>query len=215
MSETKRPALTRDRVLQAAVELADRGGLESVSMRRVAAALGVEAMSLYHHVAGKDDLLRGMVDVVVGEMAVASPEDEWKDALRRSAISAHEVLVRHRWAAALMMSSGSGTSRLDFMEGLLGTLRRSSFSADLTHHAYHALDSHIVGFTLWQVSLPASEDLKGLAADFLAQIDVRSYPYFAEHVEQHLGDTAASGAEEFAFGLDLLLDGLERLRDGG
>jgi AcrR family transcriptional regulator len=213
VSETKRPALTRDRLLRAAVELADAGGLGSVSMRRLAAALGVEAMSLYHHVAGKDDLLGGMLDVVVGEMEVASPEHGWKEALRRSAISAHDVLVRHRWAAGLMMTAGVGAARLRFMEGLLATLRRSGFSADLTHHAYHALDSHIVGFTLWQVSLPPSEELTGLAADFLRQLDAESYPYFAEHVEQHLGDSAASGAEEFAFGLDVLLDGLERLRD--
>ena len=214
MSETRRPALTRDRVLSAAVELADDGGLESVSMRKVAAALGVEAMSLYHHVAGKDELLGGMLDLVVGEIEVPSPEHPWKEALRRSAISAHEVLVRHRWAAGLMMSAGVGPARLGFMESLLATLRQSGFSPDLTHHAYHALDSHIVGFTLWQVSLPPSEELTGLAADFLRQLDVERYPYFAEHVEQHLGDSAASGAEEFAFGLDLILDGLERLRDG-
>jgi AcrR family transcriptional regulator len=201
-------------VLRAGVELADGGGLQAASMRRVAAALGVEAMSLYHHVADKDDLLAGMLDVVVGEMEVASPEDGWKAALRRSAISAHDVLVRHRWAAGLMMSAGVGTARLGFMEGLLATLRRSGFSAELTHHAYHTLDSHIVGFTLWQVSLPPSEELSGLAADFLRQLDAESYPYFAEHVEQHLGDSAASSAEEFAFGLDLILDGLERLRDG-
>jgi AcrR family transcriptional regulator len=213
MSETRRPALTRDRVLVAAVELADQGGLESVSMRKVAAGLGVEAMSLYHHVEGKEDLLHGMLELVVAEMEVASPEQGWKEALRSSAISAHEVLVRHRWAAGLMMSAGVGTARLGFMEGLLATLRRSGFSAELTHHAYHALDSHIVGFTLWQVSLPPSDDLTDLAADFLSQLDTTAYPYFAEHVEQHLGDTAASGAEEFAFGLDLLLDGLERLRD--
>ena len=200
-------------MLRAAVRLADDGGLESVSMRRVAAALGVEAMSLYHHVAGKDDLLHGMLEIVVAEMEVASPQEGWKQALRRSAISAHEVLVGHRWAAGLMMSAGVGPARLGFMEGLLATLRRSGFSADLTHHAYHALDSHIVGFTLWQVSLPRSDELTDLAADFLRQLDTASYPYFAEHVEQHLGDSAASGAEEFAFGLDLLLDGLERLRD--
>jgi len=132
VSETKRPALTRDHLLRAGVGLADDGGLESVSMRRLAAALGVEAMSLYHHVAGKDDLLGGMLDVVVDEMEVASPEEEWKHALRRSAISAHEVLVRHRWAASLMMTASVGTARLRFMEGLLATLRRSGFSADLT-----------------------------------------------------------------------------------
>jgi AcrR family transcriptional regulator len=215
VTTNSRPPLSRDRVLEAAVELADRGGLESVSMRRVAAALGVEAMSLYHHVAGKDDLLGGMLDVVVGEMEVASPEHGWKEALRTSAISAHEVLVRHRWAAGLMMTAGVGTARLRFQEGLLATLRRSGFSAGLTHHAYHALDSHIVGFALWQVSLPPSDELAGLAADFLRQLDAESYPYFAEHVEQHIGDEAGSGAEEFAFGLDLLLDGLERLRERG
>lgn len=214
MAERTRPALTRSRVLEAAVELADEGGLESVSMRRLAAALGVEAMSLYHHVGGKDDLLGGMLDVVVGEMETARPDEPWRESLRRSAISAHDVLVRHRWAAALMMSAGVGAARLRFMEELLATLRRSGFSAELTHHAYHALDSHIVGFTLWQVSLPPAEALTALAADFLRQLDAETYPYFAEHVQQHLGDAAASGAEEFAFGLDLILDGLERLRDG-
>jgi AcrR family transcriptional regulator len=207
--------LNRDRVLRAAITLADESGLETVTMRKLGQALGVEAMSLYNHVANKDDLLTGMVDQVVAEMEVAAVDGDWKAAIRRSVISAHDVLVAHPWAARLMISSpGVSTARLRYMEGLLAALRHGGFSAVQTHHAYHALDSHIVGFTLWQVSFPfEAEELPDLASRFLRQLPADEYPALIEHVELHLAGVDDDGESEFAYGLDLILDGVERLRD--
>lgn len=214
-SHDPRPPLSKERVLRAAVRLADAGGIESLTMRKLARELGVEAMSLYHHVAGKDDILDGIVDLVVGEMDVATEDTDWKAAIRQSAISTHEVLLRHPWACSLMMATTTiSPSRLRWMEALLAALRQGGFSADLTHHAYHALDSHITGFTLWQVSFTFdAEDLQELGAAFLRELPVDEYPYFAEHVEQHLLPSGSEDKSEFEFGLDLILDGLERLRD--
>jgi AcrR family transcriptional regulator len=210
-----RTALSKERVLRAAVALADESGIESLSMRKLAQALGVEAMSLYHYVAKKDEILDGIVDLVVTEFDVPPQDTDWKEALRRSAISAHEALARHPWACNLMMSAGPSPARLRYMESLLATLRKAGFSADLTHHAYHALDSHIVGFTMWAVSFQfdTTEDLAALGANFLRTLPVDQYPYLAEHVEQHLAETDDEDKSEFEFGLDLILDGLERLRD--
>jgi AcrR family transcriptional regulator len=208
--------LDRDRILRTAITLADEGGLESLTMRRLAQKLGVEAMSLYHHVGGKEDLVGGMVDLVVAEMEVAAEDENWKEALRRSAISAHDVLGRHPWAPGLIMSVQGGESRLRYMDALLGALRRGGCSAVLTHHAYHALDSHIVGFTLWQAGMSfTAEELPELARSFLEQRELDAYPHLVEHIHVHLSDTVDDGATEFAFGLDLILDGVERLRDAG
>ena len=209
--------LDRDRILRTAIALADEGGLDALTMRRLAQKLGVEAMSLYHHVRGKEDLVGGMVDVVVAEMEVADAEGDWKEALRRSAISAHDVLGRHPWAPGLIMSpQAGGDARLRYMDGLLGALRRGGCSAVLTHHAYHALDSHIVGFALWQASMSfTAEELPELATTFLEQRELDDYPHVVEHIHVHLSNTVDDGATEFAFGLDLILDGVERLRDAG
>jgi AcrR family transcriptional regulator len=206
--------LSRERVLRAAIVLADEGGIESLSMRKLGQELGVEAMSLYHHVANKDDLLDGIVDVVAAEIEPADAAD-WKEAIRRTAISSHDVLVRHRWACSLMMRPRFSTVRMEWMESVLRTLREAGFSADLTHHAYHALDSHITGFTLWQVSMPfeTKEELVGMAEGFLRQIPADEYPYVIEHAEQHIAPSSPDGKTEFEFGLDLIIDGLERLRD--
>jgi hypothetical protein len=169
-------------------------------------------MSLYNHVASKDDLRDGMVDLVLSEIELPPGDAGWKDAIRRTAISAHEALVRHRWAGGLVMAAAS-PARLRWMEEVLGTLRRAGFSADLTDHGYHALDSHITGFTLWQTSLPfrTRDQLLELADSFLRGLPEDDFPYVAEHARQHLAEDAPDGATEFAFGLDLLLDGLERL----
>ena len=212
-----RVPLTRERVLQAALALADAGGIESLSMRKLGQELGVEAMSLYNHVANKDDLLGGIVDLVVGEIAVAADDKEWKAALRETAISSHEAFLRHRWACSLVMRAGAGPARMRWMECVLRTLRRAGFSAELTHHAYHALDSHITGFTLWQVSMPFSsrEEMVDLAEGFLSEIPADEYPYVIEHAEQHIAPASPDGKTEFEFGLELILDGLERLRDAG
>jgi AcrR family transcriptional regulator len=213
-SPDPRTPLSKERVLRAAIDLADEGGIESLTMRKLAQKLGVEAMSLYHYVAKKDDILDGIVDLVITEIPVPPKEDDWKAAIREIAISAHEVLVRHPWACSLMWTTSISPARLRYMESILGTLRESGFSPDLTHHAYHALDSHITGFTLWQVNIPfKSEEIAELGATFLRELPTDVYPYVAEHTEQHLMPPDPEEKSEFEFGLDLILDGLERLRD--
>ena len=211
-----RAPLTRERVLRAAIGLADEAGIESLSMRKLGQELGVEAMSLYNHVANKDDILNAIVDMVVSEIELPSRESDWKAAIRRSALSAYEVLLRHPWAASLMLSSSSAVSqpRLRYMDALLGTLREAGFSAETTDHAYHALDSHIMGFTLWVVgmNLGSDDDLAALATNFLRDFPRDRMPHLAEHIEQHLKPRNPEDEGEFAFGLDLILDGLERLR---
>jgi len=210
-----RAPLSRERVLRAGVDLADRDGLDALTMRRLAQELGVEAMTLYYYVANKDDLLSGIVDVVAQEIRLPEPGDPWKAALRRAAISAHDILVRHPWSAALLLSGEARQGRLDYMDGFLGTLREGGFSTEMTHHAYHALDSHILGFTLWQVGiLTATEDLDAAAARFLGNLDRGHYPHLAEHVDWHLADHPQEKSE-FEFGLDLILDGLERILAAG
>lgn len=207
-----RVPLSRDRVLRAAIGLADQGGIESLSMRKLAQELGVEAMSVYHYVANKDDILDGIVDIVVGEFDLPSGAD-WKAAIRLSAISAHDVLMRHPWACNLMMSTKRvSPARLRYMESLLRRLREAGFSAEMTHHAYHALDSHIIGSTLWEAGYSANRDLADLAKTFVRE-SVDEYPYLAEHAEQHLTKSRRNDVREFEFGLDLILDGLERIRD--
>ena len=210
-----RVPLSRDRVLEAAIDLADAAGIESLTMRRLAQELGVEAMTLYYHVANKDDILDGMVELVISQYELPSPDGDWKAELRKTAISAYEVLSRHPWAASLSLSGrGPGTARLRYSDAILGTLRRGGFSADMTDHAYHALESHIMGFTLWEVgmNLGSPEDLARLATAFMAQLPADEFPYMAEHVQQHLRPRGPEEEGEFAFGLDLILDGLERLR---
>jgi AcrR family transcriptional regulator len=200
-------------VLRAAVELANDGGIAALSMRRLARELDVEAMSLYNHVASKDDLLDGITDRVMSEIELPSDGD-WKSRLRRSALSAHELLGRHPWAADLALSRAVPASvrRADWM---LGTLREAGFSAELTYHAYHALDAHILGFTLWHLGhgIVDEEQLAQLAATFLRQYPIEEYPYIHEHAEQHLSGFARGEPGAFELVLDLVLDGLERLRD--
>jgi AcrR family transcriptional regulator len=217
-SADARVPLSRERVLRAAIELADAGGIEALTMRRLGQELGVEAMSLYNHVANKDDILTGIAEMVFSEIALPSGDD-WKAALRETAISAHETMRRHPWAHGVMMTTERvSPSRIGWMEAVLRTLREGGFSAELTCHAYHALDSHITGFTLWQAGIRATiqasgQGLQELAAAFLPRIDRAELPYVAEHIEQHIAPPRPGDKGAFAFGLDLILDGLERLRD--
>jgi AcrR family transcriptional regulator len=206
-----RPPLTRERVLRAAIELADEAGIEALSMRKLGQELGVEAMSLYNHVANKDDILGGMVDIVMGEIELPAAGAEWKAAIRSTAKSAYEVLLRHPWSASLVLSGpGVSYARLRYMDAVLGSLRNGGFSAEITDHAYHALDSHIMGFTLWQVGISAGLVNISSVTDFLEQLDQEAYPHLAEHAQQHLKERSPEDEGEFAFGLDLILDGLER-----
>jgi AcrR family transcriptional regulator len=212
--ETRAP-LSRERILQAAIDLADAGGISSLTMRRLGQELGVEAMSLYNHVANKDDLLNGMLEQVLLQIAMPPEGNDWKAAIRATALSAHAILLRHSWACRLMMEPGRDSNvRLQWMDAVLGCFRHAGFSAMLTHHAYHALDSHITGFTLWLVNLPArGEDLQDLAAAFLQDVSLDEYPHLVEHIELHLREIDHEDESEFEFGLGLILDGLERLRD--
>jgi AcrR family transcriptional regulator len=206
-----RTPLSRERVLRAAIELVDEGGIESLSMRRLGQELGVEAMSLYNHVANKDDLLDAITNLVLSEIELPSQVGNWRTAVRQSAVSAHDLLRRHKWACSLALSPARNIPvRIRNMEWLLRTLREGGFSAELTYHAYHALDSHIWGFTLWELGhtiTPA--DIGDLAAAFLRDFPTASYPYVHEHVEQHVSGFGR-GESAFEFVLDLILDGLER-----
>ena len=219
-STTTRTPLSKERVLRAAVELADREGIDALSMRRLAKDLGVEAMSLYNHVANKDEILAGMIDLVTSEVENPSTANglDWKAAIRRTAISSPDAFLRHRWSCPLMMKIAAMIpSRMVWMESLLQTLREAGFSPNLTHHAYHALDAHITGFTLWQVNFPFTnrEELIEMAGTFLQEIPAEEYPYVMEHAQEHLDEPDPNEPSEFEFGLDLILDGLERLRDAG
>ena len=207
-----RVRLDKDRVLRAAIQIADKSGIESLSMRKLAQDLGVEAMSVYYYVANKDEILDGILNFVISEFELAVGGPDWKAAIRRSTISAHDVLMRHPWACNLMMSVRRvAPARMRYMEALLRRLREAGFSANMTHHAYHALDSHIIGSTLWEAGYSSNKDLEDVAKTFVAKT-VKEYPYLAEHAEQHMTRSKRKDVPEFEFGLDLILDGLEKIR---
>jgi AcrR family transcriptional regulator len=212
--QAQRTPLSRDRVLHAAMKLADEGGIKAVSMRKIAQELGVEAMSLYNHVASKDEIVDGIVDLVATEIDLAPTGDDWKEAMRRRVISAHEVLLKHPWACSLWMSSETlGGPRMRYADAVLRGFREGGFPEELTYHAFHVIQSHIMGFTMYVASFEFDvEDLERLAAEFLETFPADEYPDLADHIRQH----AEPGDEHegtFEFGLDLVLDGLERLRD--
>lgn len=211
-----RARLSRERVLRAAIELADEGGIDALSIRRLAQQLGARPMSLYHYVANKDDLLSGILDIVVDEMALAPRGGDWKGAIQTSALSAHEVLLRHPWACTLMMSPiRVRPARLRYMESLLRRLREAGFSAEITDHAYHALDSHIIGFTLWYTGYSSAISASTEELDAFFQDVLVDYPYLSEHAGQHERERRPEEKGDFEFGLDLILDSLERMLDSG
>ena len=213
---TPRTPLNKERVLRAAVAFADERGIESLSMRRLAKELGVEAMSLYNHVANKDAILEGIIDLVTSEIELPSDEPDWKPAMRRSAISAKDVFLRHPWVSGLMTSRQSGgPGGLRRAEWMLRTLRDAGFSKDLTYDAFHILNAYLQGVTAQHLSVPAAtEDFAGMATSFLQQLPADEYRYLVEHIEQHL-EPRPGGHSGFELGLDLILDGLERVRDEG
>lgn len=213
-SADRRSPLSRERVLRAAVALADQNGIESLTMRRLGQELGVEAMSLYKHVANKDDILDGIVDLVLGDIDVPATGTPWKTAMRARAISAHQVLLAHPWAAMLVMSRfniGPGMTR--YLDATLGRLREGGFSIEGALDAWHTLDSHIYGFTLQELNLPFEvEETRNVSAAVLGQLSADTYPHVVEVITQIM----QTGREEnFEFGLDLILDGLERALDNG
>jgi AcrR family transcriptional regulator len=205
--------MSRELVLSAALRLADGEGIEALTMRRLAQELGVEAMTLYYYVANKDEILSGIVDLIHSEIDLPEPEDAWRPAIRRTAISAHEAISRHGWASAQWLSVGLTPARLQYMEAILGCLRSGGFTPYQTHLAYHALESHIVGFTLWLSGMALPEDLTDLANEVLAEVPADEYPAFVEHLHEHLRPPRKTDVGAFEFALDLLLDGFERMRE--
>ena len=213
-----RARLTRERVLQAAVALADRDGLESLSMRKLADDLGAGAMSLYHHVPNKEQLLVGMVDIVFGEIELPTTDVEWKTAMRARALSTRAALGRHRWAIGLMEGRTThGPSNLALHNAVLGCLRGAGFSLEMTVHAYSVQDSYIYGFALQEQDM-SPETSADFAAEAQRQMEeyravLEAYPHLVEVVGGHVAKTGYDYASEFLFGLDLILDGLDKLRD--
>lgn len=211
-----RTPLSRERVLTAAVALADQSGIESLTMRILGEAVGVEAMSLYNHVVNKDDLLNGMVDVIFSQIDLPSAEVDWKVAMRQRAISAREVLTRHPWAIGLMSSRTSpGQATLRHHDAVIGALLRAGFSVAMAAHAYSVLDSYIYGFALQQASLPfdTADETVELAQMILSQIPADQYPHFTRLAIEHVLQPGYDYSDEFEFGLDLILDGLGRARE--
>jgi AcrR family transcriptional regulator len=207
-----RARLTRERVLAAAVAFADERGIESLTMRKLGEALGVEAMSLYNHVANKDQLLDGMVDIVFSEVGLPSSDDDWKSAMRRRAVSARQVLAHHRWAIGLMESRTSpGPATLRHHDAVIGCLRGAGFSVAMAAHAFSLLDSYVYGFALQEATLPfdTAEQTAELAEMILSSLQPDEYPHLTELAVEHVLKPGYDYGNEFEFGLDLILDGLE------
>jgi AcrR family transcriptional regulator len=203
-------------VLRAAIAFADEKGIESLSMRKLGQQLGVEAMSLYKHVANKDDMLDGMVDVVFSEIDLPSSGIPWREAMRKRAFSAREALARHPWAIGLTESRMKpGPANLRHHDSVIGCLREEGFSIEMALHAYSALDSYIYGFALQERSLPfeTPDQVAEVSQMMLAQFPAGDYPYLTEAMVEHVGKPGYDHADEFEFGLDLILDGLEKPRD--
>jgi AcrR family transcriptional regulator len=206
--------LSRERVLGTAVKLADSSGIAGLTMRKLGEALGVEAMSLYNHVAHKADLLDGMVDLVFGEIDL--PTDAgWRTAMRVRAVSARQVLARHRWAIGLMESRTSpGPATLRHHDRVLGILRGAGFTVALAAHAFSLLDSYIYGFALQEASLPFESGVPTaeLAQSIMARMPPGEYPHLTELTVEHVLKPGYDYGDEYEFGLDLILDGLDRAR---
>src|ERR687894_1892165 len=184
-----RTPLSRERVFQAAVALADERGLESLTMRALGEELGVEAMSLYHHVANKDELLDGMVEVVFGEIELPTTDVDWRTAMRRRAISTREALARHRWAVGLLQASTSpGPANFRLVNAVLGCLREAGFSLENAVHAYSAQDAYIYGFALQEKTLPVDSpaELAEAADNMRRRFSADEYPYIAETISERV-----------------------------
>lgn len=209
-----RKPLSKPLVLQAAIGLADEAGIATLSMRKLAQRLGVEAMSLYNHVANKEALFDGMVDSVIGEIGLSGLESDtdWKAAMRHRAHSAHQMLLRHPWASQLIVSRiNIGPANLRYLDATIACLHQAGFSYPMADRAWNAIDSHIYGFTLQELNFPFEpSEYAGAAQDYLALIPASQYPHMNAMAQQVISGIH-SGVQDFEFGLELILDGLERL----
>ncbi len=215
----RRAPLSKERVLQAAVDLADRGGIEALSMRGLGQELGVEAMALYRHVRNKDDLLDGVVEVVIGEIEVLRPSGAWKSAIRQQVMTARQVMMRHPWAPPVIIDRPAvGPGILRYLDSVMAILRSGGFSLDLAHHTIHVMGSRIFGFTQDPFNDSADVRPEPEVAAAMARAMAVDYPHLAELAAAASHDGALGGCDddiEFAFSLDLLLDGLERQHAAG
>jgi AcrR family transcriptional regulator len=214
--------LSKDRVLEAAIALAVRDGIEALSMRKLADELGAGAMSLYHYVPNKERLLDEMVDIVFGEIEVPPADGDWKSAMRRRASSTREVLNRHRWAVGLMESRRSpGPASFRVHNAVLGILREGGFSVEMTIQAYSLLDAYIYGFALQERSVPfeSAEESVEVGQEQVQQYTEQSsalgeeFPYLAEIVAGHVAEVGYDFGPAFEYGLDLILDAIDQRRD--
>ncbi len=206
-----RTPLSRERVIRTAVAVADEKGSAALSMRVIAERLGVEAMSLYHHVAGREDILDGMVDAVFGEIDLPPRDTDWKSAMRHRADSARAALRRHPWAVALLDSRARpGPATLRHHDAVVGALRAGGFSVPMAAHAVSLIDSYLYGFVIQESSLPFSgpAELDEAADAFLREMPAGAYPHLAELVTEHVRTPGYDHAGEFTFGLTLILDAL-------
>jgi AcrR family transcriptional regulator len=213
-SAAPRTPLSRERVLHAAIALADTSGIDSLTMRNLGQTLQVEAMSLYNHVANKDDILDGIVDLVFSEIALPTDRADWKAAMRRRAISAHEALLSHPWAPSLMQSrTKPGPATLRHHDSVLGSLRNAGFTLVMAAHAFSVIDGYVYGFALQQINIPlqSKDQVAEVGENILSRLS-GEYPHLAEMITEHAMKPGYDYADEFEFGLDLILDGLERLR---
>jgi len=211
------PVLGNEKILRCALRLADERGIDALSMRTIAGKLGVEAMSLYNHVSGKDHILEGIVDLVVAEIRAPVSGGDWKTSMRRWALSAHEVLLRHPWAAVLIESRPVPSPvRLRYADSVLGALRGAGFPVEMAYQAFLTIDSYIYGFTLQEVSWPYPvNEVPAHVANLRPQVPASEYPHVTEVMDAVLRrravSTAAAYEAEFTFGLDLILEGLSRV----
>lgn len=201
----KRDGLSTERILHAAIEIADAEGIKNVSMRRVASELGFEVMSLYNHIANKQALLAAMADHIAAK--VDRPDGAWPDAIRSNAIAAQQTLGAHPWAAELWASQLPGPHRLDLMEWQLRKLASANLSEQAAHYAFHAINDHIVGYTIQNVAIIDLSDRvgEGFAEQFMNELHPMRYEKLREHIGQHVdGETGSS----FELVLDFILDGI-------
>jgi AcrR family transcriptional regulator len=207
-----RTALSRERILLAGLAQADAGGLDALTIRNLAEGLGVAPMALYRHVANKDDLIDGMVDLVFSEIGLPPGGVDWKRAMRQRAISVREALSRHRWAIGLMESRRNpGSANLRHHDAVIGSLRQGGFSVEMAAHAYSVLDGYIYGFALTKMNLPfdSSEEIAEVAEGMLEPFPANEYPNLLELLTEHVMKPGYDYGDEFEYGLDLILDGLE------
>jgi AcrR family transcriptional regulator len=208
-----RNRLSRERVLQAALAHADAGGLEALTMRRLAEVLGVAPMALYRHVANREDLIDGLIDLVFGEVDLPAAAADWRRAMRQRALSLRDVLLRHRWAIGLMESrTNPGPASLRHHDAVIGSLRAGSFDMAMAAHAYSLLDAYIYGFALTKMSLPFDDtsDIADVAEEMLEPFPEGAYPNLLAFITEHAMQPGYDFADEFEYGLDLILDALER-----